>query len=83
MSEMIERVAQALHEHGVGRGYTWGKATQSERDSARVYAVAAIEAMRTPTRTMTVAGQDNVAGCEDVNYIYAAMIGVALKERKE
>jgi hypothetical protein len=49
--DMVERVAKAMFQ-SPGRGYAWEEATPGEQASAVRYAIAAISAMREPTREL-------------------------------
>lgn len=72
MSEMIKRIAQAILSK-VPSGYGM------RRDEAEIYARAAIEAMRKPTKEMIEAG-DRGAMIRPASDTWTAMIDAALAE---
>lgn len=80
MSDMIERVARAIHSCEAWSSF-WSM------DDARVLARAAIEAMREPTEGMLAAPLHEADGCDaqyqtdaDFAAAWAAMIEAALKQ---
>ena len=84
MSEMIERVAVAIHNSRLTRVTSWDRCIELYRIELRKQAKAAIEAMREPTEEMLIDGtQDAGAGGPDKQYIkevFQCMIDTALKE---
>lgn len=88
MSEtMVERVAKVLHELP-GDGYEWATASEEQRQHARVYARAAIEAMREPTDAMKAAWDKDFTAwldhqIQDDDHLYKVMIDAALSEKPQ
>ncbi len=90
MSEMIERVAQAIHDHwqnGPGsHAKTWAETCgrqPAQADDFRAKARAALETLVTPTKEMVTAGMAHVPfgyGRTYPKVIWQAMIDEALKE---
>jgi len=91
MSEMIERVAEAIYLAHI-KNYAglakqpegkWEQLADWQKDYGRAQARAAIEAMREPTDAMIEAGwQDGMAGFgegEECEPVWHAMIDEALK----
>jgi len=78
---MIETVARALHEHGVSpeRGYAWADASDGEKESARGYALAAIEAMKIPTEAMIGVGPEIPGLRAEIIATWTDMISKALE----
>lgn len=83
-SEMIERVAAAMHNKKPGGSIMLPFQFQPDAEVFRVYARAAIEAMREPTKQMEKAGWEMDPGDSDGNTDakthWRAMIDAALKE---
>ena len=77
MSEMVERVARALHAHD-DEFYTWAAGGHEMRQAYRAEARAALEAMREPTDEMVraITPQETTDG--RINY--RIMIDAALRE---
>jgi hypothetical protein len=90
MSEMVERVAQAIYEKWAANRSvpeTWAEVSRlghSIAREARDEARAAIEAMREPTVEMLVAAQEDWmcvrAAEERGDFIWRAMINTALEQ---
>lgn len=83
MSEMVERVAEAMKAHDYG-DLPWAKLSADYREQLEDYARAAIEAMREPTPQMIMAafetGIPHETNVPDMERWYAAMIDAALKK---
>ena len=76
MSEMVERCAMAMHKAGFFPNVIpWEKCAEAYREERRMFARAAIEAMREPTAEMVVAAWRS----EGTSEIWQAMIEEALK----
>jgi hypothetical protein len=77
MSEMVERVAQALCECDAG---VWDTANRANCDGYRELAKAAIKAMKEPTEEMIEVGRSrqDYEGRGYVPYIWRAMIAASL-----
>lgn len=76
-SEMVERVARAIHEKAYGSSVMWRESVPAAR--------AALEAMREPTNTMRNAGcavgPDTLSGgfdYDDADRVWSAVISAAL-----
>ena len=87
MSEMVERVAAGIYErfeYDEGppeEKPVWVKNGNSlKQTAARIFARAAIKAMRTATRPMTIAAEKMGAGEAWAEDCWAAMIDAALEE---
>jgi hypothetical protein len=78
-SEMIERVAQAMHDKAM-LGYSWSFEDKDEKVQWRSFARAAIEAMRVPTPAMseTVQRKHIEQQC-GVSVVWMDMIDEALR----
>ncbi|WP_262027167.1 hypothetical protein [Microvirga sp. Mcv34] len=83
MSEMIERVARAIHA-GVGFHGEYGQSPFSKEQCDRA-ALAAIEAMREPTNEMVGAGVEGwkVNGYASIQFVWPFMIDAALSVSDE
>jgi hypothetical protein len=84
MSDMIEQVAQAIDKAmSLLKDPVWADANERRKETCRAGARAAIEAMRQPTSSMKIAGDeeipDNVGYTNDAKAVYLAMINEALK----
>lgn len=83
MSEMIERVARALHNEMSDPnklGGAWSSCTDAQRERWRVSAHIIVAVMREPTESMVDAGMEHVGDpCwrENVKMAWRAMIGEA------
>ena len=80
MSEMIERVAKAIHHYRPNRVEPWERCVESYKKELRMQAKAAIEAMREPTNKMVKPYIDAYYRDEDMKTAWREMIDAALKE---
>jgi hypothetical protein len=89
MSEMIERVAEALYRAAVrpGPADLWEEVTPYWQATYRRYAIAAIEAMREPTEVMLIGARDwslkkngQGVGNDQATGCWQAMLDAALTE---
>jgi len=79
MSEMVERVAKAIHQERFGGKLIWGHYPDSEK-ACLEEARAAVEAMREPTESMISKGYDHVDyGGAHIESAWRAMVDEALK----
>lgn len=81
MSEMVERVAQAIRKLAVEIDHRSGIQSNDAVWFADEYARAAIEAMRVPTTEMVNEGYTAPThgdGCSDIPSVWVLMIDVAL-----
>lgn len=87
MSEMVERVARAIHNAKPGNAWDWlreyakggDQTAKGIIDDRMLEARAAIEAMREPTEDMSVAALDCGPDRDAVTY-WKVMIDAALKD---
>lgn len=88
MSEMVERVAMAVHKTleferafaNTNEMVPWGKANDDQKLHARIIARAAIEAMREPTKEMLSDGELSIGGLPATLAVWEAMIDAALQD---
>ena len=81
---MIEHVAQAIHDHWQNGGRSWADTCErlpAQANDFRAKARAAIEAMRKPSRAMTIEAEKMGAGEAWAEDCFAAMINAALKDQ--
>jgi hypothetical protein len=80
VSEMVERVAQAIGKSRFGESLRWHQETGGLRQSCLDDARAAITAMREPTKPMIDAGDYVIAVISwDGELVWRAMVDEALK----
>ena len=79
MSEMIERVAEAIHGYR-DKPIPWDRCVPTYQVELRKQAKAAIEAMREPTKAIANAMLECEDGERTVQEAWSYLIDVALKE---
>ena len=82
MSEMVERVAMAIMRDDFEGHDFWDRQAPDVQNQYLTNARAAIAAMREPTESMVVAGEDHIGGDlidGDSAWVWQAMVDEALK----